>query len=93
MTYRAFVGTMRAPLTYLGEGSLPDRLAALGLPLLVVFGTEDQRWPASGAAGYGVVPGARIELLEGVGHLPIMEDPQATAKLLVDFAAPAAHLS
>lgn len=32
MTHRAFVGTVRAPLTYLGERSLPDRLTALGLP-------------------------------------------------------------
>jgi pimeloyl-ACP methyl ester carboxylesterase len=92
MTYRAFVGTIRAPQTYLGERSLPDRLAALGLPLLVIFGTEDQRWPSAGAAAYGVVPGTRIELLAGVGHLPIMEDAQATGKLLLDFAVAAARL-
>jgi pimeloyl-ACP methyl ester carboxylesterase len=93
MTYRAFVGTIRAPQTYLGERSLPDRLAALGLPLLVIFGTEDQRWPSSGAAAYSVVPGARVELLPGVGHLPIMEDPEATGKLLLAFAAAVAHPS
>jgi len=33
------------------------------------------------------VPGARVELLPGVGHTPMMEDPQATGKLLLDFAA------
>jgi pimeloyl-ACP methyl ester carboxylesterase len=86
MTHGAFVGTIHAPLAYLREGSLPDRLAAMGLPLLVIFGTEDQRWPSSGAAAYRVVPGARIELLPGVGHLPIMEDPQMTGKLLLGFA-------
>jgi pimeloyl-ACP methyl ester carboxylesterase len=59
----------------------------------VIFGTEDERWPSSGAAAFRVVPGARIELLVGVGHLPIMEDPQATAELLLDFAEAAAHLS
>jgi pimeloyl-ACP methyl ester carboxylesterase len=91
MTYRAFVGTMRAPLAYLGERSLPDRLATLGRPLLVIFGTEDQRWPSSGAGAYGTVPGARIELLPGVGHLPIMESPEATGKLLLDFASAVAH--
>lgn len=91
MTHRAFVGTIRAPLIYLGERGLPDRLRVLGLPLLVIFGTEDQRWPSSGAAAYSVVPGARIELLSGVGHLPIMEDPLATSKLLLAFAAAAAH--
>jgi pimeloyl-ACP methyl ester carboxylesterase len=93
MTYGAFVGTMRAPQAYLEERSLPDRLAVLGLPLLVIFGTEDERWPSSGASAYGVVPGARIELLVGVGHLPIMENPQATGDLLLDFAVAAARLS
>jgi pimeloyl-ACP methyl ester carboxylesterase len=90
MTYGAFVGTMRAPLIYLGQRSLPDRLLALGLPVLVIFGTDDRRWPSSGAGAYSIVPGARIELLPGVGHIPIMEDPQTTGKLLLNFAA--AHL-
>jgi pimeloyl-ACP methyl ester carboxylesterase len=86
MTHRAFVGAMRGPLTYLARRSLPDRLTELGLRVLVVFGTEDQRWRASSVAAYRVVPGARIELLPGVGHTPMMEDPQATGRLLLDFA-------
>jgi pimeloyl-ACP methyl ester carboxylesterase len=40
-----------------------------------------------------VVPGARVELLPGVGHTPMMEAPQATGELLLDFAAAAADLS
>ena len=55
--------------------------------MLVVFGAEDRRWRASSAAGYRDVPGARVELLPAVGHTPIIEDPQTTAKLLLDFAA------
>jgi pimeloyl-ACP methyl ester carboxylesterase len=87
MTYRAFAGTLRAPVDYLGQRSLPDRLAALGLPVLVIFGTEDRRWRSSSAAAYRAVPGARVELLPGAGHTPIMEDPQTTATLLLEFAA------
>jgi pimeloyl-ACP methyl ester carboxylesterase len=93
MTHRAFAGAMRAPLNYLGQRSLPDRLTALGLPVLVIFGTDDQRWRSSSAAAYRVVPGARVELLPGVGHTPMLEDPQATGTLLLDFAAAAAHRS
>lgn len=91
LTHRDFVGAMRAPLDYLGQRSLPDRLIPLGLPVLVVFGVDDRRWRSSSAAAYRVVPGARVELLPDVGHTPMMEDPQATGKLLLDFAAGAEH--
>ncbi len=89
MTYRAFAGTMQAPLDYMGQRNLPDRLTALGLPVLVIFGTDDARWRSSSAAAYRVVPGARVELLPGVGHTPILEDPQTTGTLLRNFAAAA----
>ena len=93
ITHRDFVGAMRAPLHYLGQRSLPDRLAPLGLPVLVVFGAEDQRWRSSSAAAYRAVPGARVELLHGVGHTPMMEDPDTTGSLLLDFAEAARQTS
>ena len=70
---------------------LPARLTALGLPLLVIFGADDHRCRSSSADAYRVVPGARVELLPGVGHTPMQEDPQTTSKLLLDFAAAARH--
>jgi len=70
MTHRAVAGTARASLDYLRQQTLPDRLAPLGLPVLVVFGTDDRRWRSSSAPAYRVVPGARVELLPGVGHTP-----------------------
>ncbi|WP_159052104.1 alpha/beta fold hydrolase, partial [Streptomyces niveiscabiei] len=64
---------------------LPDRLAPLGKPLLVLFGEDDRRWRSSSAAEYTVVPGARIHLLPGLGHSPILEDPPRTAAALLEF--------
>jgi pimeloyl-ACP methyl ester carboxylesterase len=90
MTYQSFAATMRAYWDYIRQRSIPDRLAALGLPVLVIFGTDDRRWRSSSAADYRDVPGARVELLPGMGHTPMVEDPPTTAKLLLDFAA-AAH--
>ena len=91
MTHRAVAGTARGSLDYLRKRSLPDRLAGLGLPVLVIFGTADKRWRSSSAAAYRDVPGARVELLPGVGHTPMLEDPQTTGTLLLRFAVAAEH--
>ncbi|UGT39086.1 alpha/beta hydrolase [Nocardia yamanashiensis] len=82
-----FAAASQANLAYLNERSLPERLAPLGKPLLVIFGEEDTRWRPSAAVGYRTVPGARILLLPDVGHSPNLEDPQRTAAPLLSFAA------
>jgi pimeloyl-ACP methyl ester carboxylesterase len=93
LTFQDFMGAMGAARKYLDQRSLPDRLAPLGLPLLVIFGADDGRWRSSSAAAYRVVPGARVELLPGVGHTPMMEDPETTGALLLEFAEAAACIS
>jgi pimeloyl-ACP methyl ester carboxylesterase len=87
VTYHAFTATSQAAVEYLEQRSLPDRLAALDLPLLVIFGAEDRRCRSSSAADYRAVPGARVEVLNGVGHSPMVEDPPRTAAVLQAFAA------
>jgi pimeloyl-ACP methyl ester carboxylesterase len=84
-TYHAFTATSRAADDYLTQRALPDRLTALGKPLLVIFGEEDRRWRSSSAGDYRIVPGVRIELVPGVGHSPMLEDPPRTAALLLAF--------
>lgn len=79
-THKNLVRAMREPLRYLRKRSVVDPLAGFGLPLLVGFGVNDQRWRAASAAAYRVVPGAEIELLPGVGHTPMM-DRQLAAEL------------
>jgi pimeloyl-ACP methyl ester carboxylesterase len=91
MSHRDFVGVMRAYSAYLEQQSLPDRLRGSGLPLLVMFGAEDQRWRASSVEAFRVVPGVRIEVLPGVGHTPPVEEPETTARLLLEFVAGVEH--
>jgi pimeloyl-ACP methyl ester carboxylesterase len=93
MTHRALAATSRAGDNYLKQQALPNRLAALGLPVLVIVGADDHRWRSSSAAAYRAVPGARVELLPGVGHTPMLEDPQTTGKLLLNFVTAARHVS
>lgn len=86
MTHRALTATDEASLAFLRERAVPDRLARLGLPTLVIFGSQDRRWQPSSARDYRRVPHARIEILDGVGHTPMFEDPDATGALLHGFA-------
>ena len=87
MTYHSLTAASRASDDYLKQRPLPDRLAALGKPLLVIFGEQDQRWRSSSATLYRAVAGARVELLPGVGHSPMLEDPPRTAALTLTFAS------
>ncbi|WP_431037501.1 alpha/beta fold hydrolase [Streptomyces sp. P6-2-1] len=86
MTYQGLTKTDRASTAYLVERPLPARLTALGLPTLVLFGGADKRWPPSCVDAYRPVPGCRVEVLPGVGHTPMYEDPATTGLLLHDFA-------
>jgi pimeloyl-ACP methyl ester carboxylesterase len=85
MSLQALTAAMRGSVAYLSSRPLPERLAALGKPLQVVFGDQDRRWRPSSAAGYRAVPGATVAMLPGAGHTPILEDPPHTAALLLPF--------
>lgn len=84
MTYRSLTATSDASDTYLKERTEPDRLADLGLPTLVIFGSRDRRWQAASFQDYRRVPNARIESLD-CGHSPMIEEPDNTGALLRDF--------
>ncbi|MER5755931.1 alpha/beta fold hydrolase [Streptomyces sp. NPDC002088] len=87
MTYHTFTTTMSATRSYLEQRALPDRLTVLGKPLLVIFGEDDRRWRSSSASDYRAVPGSKVELLPGLGHSPLLEDPPRTANPLLVFTA------
>ena len=64
------------------------RLGALEMPVLVVHGTEDQLLPVqNGRVIASRIPGARLEILEGVGHLFFWERPELSAELVRTHAA------
>jgi pimeloyl-ACP methyl ester carboxylesterase len=90
ITYRAFRKVLRRNAAYVAERSVPERLADLDVPLLVIFGAADPRYEPSSAHQYDAVPNARVEMLPGVGHVPILEAPETTSELLLGFTATAA---
>jgi 3-oxoadipate enol-lactonase len=64
------------------------RLRDLSVPTLVIHGSDDQMlsW-INGDLIASMVPGARLEKLDGVGHLVYWEQPERTAELVRDHAA------
>lgn len=88
MTYTSFEEARAAGADFLDESSTASRLTATGVPLLAIGGSEDQILDTEQAlTGFEAVPGARIEELDGVGHSPNVEDPEAVAELILPFAA------
>lgn len=88
--YRTFRTVLRRYSAYIAERSVPERLTALDVPVLVIFGAADPRWDPSSVHQYDAVPNARVEQLPDVGHLPMFEAPDSTSRLLLDFTATAA---
>jgi len=65
--------------------STPD-LAAISVPTLVIVGEEDGVSPPDSArAMAGAVPGARLAVIPGVGHLSNVEAPDAFNRELAAF--------
>jgi pyruvate dehydrogenase E2 component (dihydrolipoamide acetyltransferase) len=64
------------------QADVPD-LSAVDAPMLVIWGSEDRILPVSHSEN---VPGnARVEVLEGVGHMPQMEAAGQVNRLIGDF--------
>jgi pimeloyl-ACP methyl ester carboxylesterase len=65
-----------------------DRLAALEAPTLVIHGTLDQMLPVeNGRMIAGLIPGAELEILDGVGHMFFVERPEQSAAMIASHAA------
>jgi pimeloyl-ACP methyl ester carboxylesterase len=91
MTYTSYEQTYEAYHDYLDEATLDDRLRPIPVPLLSIFGAEDQLCDVEAAQeAYAALPGARTETLAEVGHSPNVERPEETAVLIERFAAEAA---
>jgi pimeloyl-ACP methyl ester carboxylesterase len=90
MTYTSYERTADEADRFSEAGTVAARLTATGVPLLAVFGSEDQIVDsAAAAASFEAVPGAIVRTLDGVGHSPNLEAPEETAEALLRFAGAA----
>ena len=78
-----FVPALKALLEY----SYRDRLAAIEIPVLIVWGRNDLLVPVGDAARYQRLIGdnARVEIFDDTGHAPMLERPTRFNELLRAF--------
>lgn len=70
-----------------GAHDTSARLGGVSLPTLVVHGDEDRLLaPGNGREVAALIPGARLEMLEGVGHMFWWERPSEAAALVREHA-------
>jgi pimeloyl-ACP methyl ester carboxylesterase len=84
----AFVRTVRAVIDPGGQSvSATDRLYLTAkIPTLIVWGARDGIIPVDHAyAAHEAIPGSRLEIIEGAGHFPHVEEPVRFVEVLTDF--------
>lgn len=89
---RAFLATTRAVIDVGGQSiSAHDHLeGALPVPTLIVWGSKDHMIPVAHAlAAQEALPDCRVEIFDGAGHFPHLDDPERFADGLRDFIATA----
>jgi pimeloyl-ACP methyl ester carboxylesterase len=83
-------GFMHGVKLGLVDGYSPAEVAAaLTMPVLMISGREDRVNPIDKNAALlaKAVPAARLEVLEGIGHLPEVEAPDVVNRMLREFLA------
>jgi pimeloyl-ACP methyl ester carboxylesterase len=87
LTYTAFRSAHEDSMAYRTAKPTNERLAALVPvpPLLALTGTEDAIVPPEHEKYFAQVPGAKIVMIEGSGHSPMVEKPARTLELIRDF--------
>lgn len=87
LTYTAFRRAHEESIAYRKSKAPYERIAALRPvpPLLAIFGTRDAIVPPSCAKLFERVPGARVTMIEGVGHSPMVEAPAKTIDVIKTF--------
>jgi pimeloyl-ACP methyl ester carboxylesterase len=73
---------------YMYNPTLPHLLGGVQTPALIVWGRRDRIVPLECGEAYSrAMPQSRLAVIEGAGHFIDMEQPEALAKLVTEFAA------
>jgi pimeloyl-ACP methyl ester carboxylesterase len=83
--YKA-AGALRPTLVRVVNEDWRPALAAVQAPVLLLWGSEDQEVPLGVAeAAMETLPRAELRVLEGAGHFPFLDQPEAFVDAVSDF--------
>jgi pimeloyl-ACP methyl ester carboxylesterase len=94
---QAMLENRQALAVYAGDTSMMDpgltqRLGAVSIPSLVLWGESDRiADPAYGRAFADAIPGAEFELLSKTGHMPQLETPDKLLAAITSFVDRRSH--
>ncbi|MFY2557192.1 alpha/beta fold hydrolase [Corallococcus terminator] len=68
------------------DPSLEERLSEIKVPTLILWGSRDE-WilPKYARRFHARIPQSRLVMMEGLGHVPMEEDPHKTVAVVRDF--------
>jgi pimeloyl-ACP methyl ester carboxylesterase len=84
-TFNSFSGSRGGNREYRDEKPLDERLAGTGIPLDVIFGSEDELVDSKAATEWDL-PKVRSHVIEDAGHSPLVERPGQMARIIAEFA-------
>ncbi len=91
VTGHTYLKTLRAAVTLRGirpeiVASVHTAAAQISAPTLIVWGTKDRIIPSDQApVAARTIPGARLHMMTGIGHVPYLEAPDAFNTALSAF--------
>jgi pimeloyl-ACP methyl ester carboxylesterase len=89
MTYTSYDEAPTEADDFTEELPLNERFTQTPVPLMVIFGAEDQIFDADlSIEGFQDVPGVQTELIDDAGHTPQVEKPDEVIELIEEFAVP-----
>jgi pimeloyl-ACP methyl ester carboxylesterase len=87
MSYGLPVAVIVEQMKAIARHDTSARLPGVQAPTLVVHGTADQLIPVqNGRMIAELIPDSRLEILDGIGHMFFLEQPERTAELVREHA-------
>jgi len=68
------------------KDDMTTKSKSINTPTLIIWGEKDKIISVKNAYAFGeYIPNSEVVIFENIGHMPMMEDPELTAKAIINF--------